>query len=51
MSTEIERVIETIGPKVSPTEEVPMVRQERWEGAPAALAAGARADRRAGPTV
>jgi hypothetical protein len=31
MSTEIERVVETIGPEVTLTEEVPMVRQERWE--------------------
>jgi len=31
MSSEIERVAETIGPEVILTEEVPMVRQERWE--------------------
>ena len=31
MSTEIERVVGTIGPEVTLTEEVPMVRQERWE--------------------
>jgi transposase len=31
MSTEIERIVETIGPEVTLTEEVPMVRQERWE--------------------
>ena len=31
MSTEIERVTATIGPEVTLTEEVPMVRQERWE--------------------
>jgi transposase len=32
MSTEIERVVGTIGPEVTTlTEEVPMVRQERWE--------------------
>jgi len=31
MSTEIERKIGTIGPEVTPSEEVPMVRQERWE--------------------
>jgi hypothetical protein len=29
MSTEIERVVGTIGPEVTLTEEVPMVRQER----------------------
>jgi hypothetical protein len=31
MSTESERVVGTIGPEVTLTEEVPMVRQERWE--------------------
>jgi len=31
MSMEIERVVRTIGPEVTLTEEVPMVRQERWE--------------------
>ena len=31
MSREIERVVGTIGPEVTLTEEVPMVRQERWE--------------------
>jgi hypothetical protein len=31
MSTEIERAAGTIGPAVIPPEEVPMVRQERWE--------------------
>jgi transposase len=31
MSTEIERVDETIGSAVTLTQEVPMVRQERWE--------------------
>jgi transposase len=31
MSTEIERVAGTIGPEVTLAEEVPMVRQERWE--------------------
>lgn len=31
MLTEIEGVIGTIGPEVIPLEEVPMVRQERWE--------------------
>src|SRR5215470_11934138 len=31
MTTEIERVAGTIGPEVTLTEEVPMVRQERWE--------------------
>jgi hypothetical protein len=31
MSTEIEHVVGTIGPEVTLTEEVPMVRQERWE--------------------
>ena len=31
MSTEIERVAGTIGPEVTFAEEVPMVRQERWE--------------------
>ena len=31
MSTESERVTETIGPEVTLAEEVPMVRQERWE--------------------
>lgn len=31
MSTEIERVVETIGPEVALPEEGPMVRQERWE--------------------
>jgi hypothetical protein len=31
MSTEIVRLVGTIGPEVTLTEEVPMVRQERWE--------------------
>ena len=31
MSSEIERVAGTIGPEVTLIEEVPMVRQERWE--------------------
>jgi len=31
MSTEIEGVVRTIGPEVTLTEEVAMVRQERWE--------------------
>jgi len=31
MSTKIEQVVGTIGPEVIPAEEVPMVRQERWE--------------------
>ena len=31
MSTESERVVGTIGPEVTLAEEVPMVRQERWE--------------------
>ena len=31
MSTEIECAVGTIGPEVIPPEEVPMVRQERWE--------------------
>jgi ActR/RegA family two-component response regulator len=31
MSTEIERVVGIIGPEVTLTEELPMVRQERWE--------------------
>src|SRR5262245_57039805 len=31
MSSEIEREAGTIGPAVIPVEEVPMVRQERWE--------------------
>ena len=31
MSMEIERVVGTIGPEVILIEEVPMVRQERWE--------------------
>jgi transposase len=31
MSTEIERQAATIGPEVIPHDEVPMVRQERWE--------------------
>jgi hypothetical protein len=31
MSTESERFAGTIGPEVTPVEEVPMVRQERWE--------------------
>ena len=31
MSTEIDRLTVTIGPEVIPREEVPMVRQERWE--------------------
>jgi hypothetical protein len=45
MTTEIERVAGTIGPEVTLTEEVPMVRQERWEELRQALAAGAGADR------